>query len=57
MDRVWTHKVVDEDGWDVRKFLSLREARHFAERNNLKVVATGNKPRTQRDLYKQALLD
>ena len=57
MDRVWTHKVVDSDGWEVRKFLSLREARHFAERNDLKVVATGQKQRTQRDLYKQALLE
>ena len=57
MDRVWTHKAIDEDGWEIRKFLSLREARHFAERNGLKVVATGHKQRTQRDLYKQALLE
>ena len=57
MDRVWTHTAVDEDGWVVRKFLSLREARHFAQRNNLSVVATGQKQRTQRDLYKQALLE
>ena len=35
MDRIWTHTAVDEDGWVVRKFLSLREARHFAQRNNL----------------------
>jgi len=55
MDRVWLYVAMDGD-WEVRKFLSLREARHFAERNDLKVVATGNKPRTQRDLYKQALL-
>lgn len=56
MDRVWTHKAVDSDGWVVRKFLSLREARHFAERNGLQVVATGQKQKTQRDIYKQTML-
>ena len=57
MNRIWTHIVVDEDNYEIRKFLSLREARHFAERNNLTVVATGEKAVTQRDLYKQALLE
>jgi len=57
MERIWSHIVVDADGWEVRKFLSLREARHFAERNNLTVKATGVKPQTQRDLYKKALLE
>ena len=56
MERLWTHVVMDGD-WEVRKFLSLREARHFAERNNLTVKATGVKPQTQRDLYKKALLE
>ena len=55
MNRIWTHIAVDEDNYEIRKFLSLREARHFAERNNLTVVATGEKAVTQRDLYKQAL--
>ena len=41
----------------VRKFLSLRECRHFCERNNLTVKATGVKVQTQRDIYKKALLD
>ena len=54
MERIWSHIVVDADGWEVRKFLSLRKARHFAERNNLTVKATGIKPRTERDLYKKA---
>jgi len=57
MKRIFTHTAVDSDGWVVRKFLSLREARHFCERNGLKVVATGEKAQTQRDLYKQALLE
>jgi len=57
MQRIWTHICVDSDDYTIRKFLSLREARHFAERNGLKVVATGQKQRTQRDLYKQALLE
>ena len=56
MNRIFTHKAVDSDGWVVRKFLSLREARHFCERNGLKGVATGEKALTQRDLYKQSLL-
>ena len=56
MKRIFTHLAVDADGWTIRKFLSLREARHFAERNGLKVVATGEKKQTQRDLYKQSLL-
>ena len=43
MKRIFTHSAVDADGWTIRKFLSLREARHFAERNGLKVVATGEK--------------
>ena len=57
MNRIFTHLAVDADGWTVRKFLSLREARHFAERNGLEVVATGEKKQTQRDLYKQSFLD
>ena len=57
MKRIFTHLAVDADGWTIRKFLSLREARHFAERNGLKVVATGDKQQTQRDLYKQSFLD
>ena len=57
MNRIFTHLAIDADGWTVRKFLSLREARHFAERNGLEVVATGEKKQTQRDLYKQSLLD
>ena len=57
MNRIFTHKAVDSDGWVVRKFLSLREARHFCQRNGLEVVATGEKAQTQRDLYKQALLE
>ena len=56
MNRIFTHSAVDSDGWTIRKFLSLREARHFCERNGLKVIATGEKAVTQRDLYKQALL-
>ena len=56
MNRIFTHSAVDSDGWTVRKFLSLREARHFCERNGLKVVATSEKALTQRDLYKQSLL-
>lgn len=57
MQRIWTHICVDSDDYTIRKFLSLREARHFAERNGLKVVATGAKKQTQRDLYKTALLE
>ena len=53
MERLWTHVAMDGD-WEVRKFLSLREARHFCDRNNLTVKATGIKPRTERDLYKKA---
>lgn len=56
MNRIFTHSAVDSDGWTIRKFLSLREARHFCERNGLMVVATGAKKQTQRDLYKQSLL-
>ena len=56
MNRIFTHSAVDSDGWTIRKFLSLREARYFAERNGLKVVATGEKQQTQRDLYKQSFL-
>lgn len=56
MKRIFTHTAVDSDGWVVRKFLSLREARQFCERNGLKVVETGEKAVTQRDLYKQSLL-
>ena len=56
MERIWTHVAMDGD-WEVCKFLSLREARHFAERNNLTVKATGVKPQTQRDLYKKSLLE
>ena len=56
MKRIFTHLAVDADGWTIRKFLSLREARHFAERNGLKVVATGEKQQTPRDLYKQSFL-
>jgi len=56
MERLWTHVAMDGD-WEVRKFLSLREARHFAERNNLTVKATDIKPQTQRDLYKKSLLE
>ena len=56
MNRIFTHSAVDSDGWTIRKFLSLREARHFCERNGLKVIATGAKKQTQRDLYKQSLL-
>lgn len=56
MNRIFTHLAVDSDGWTIRKFLSLREARHFCERNGLEVVATGEKAVTQRNLYKQALL-
>ena len=57
MKRIFTHTAGESDGWVVRKILSLREARHFCERNGLKVVATGEKAQTQRDLYKQALLE
>ena len=57
MNRIFTHLAVDSDGWTIRKFLSLREARHFCERNGLKVVATGENALTQRNLYKQSLLD
>ena len=57
MQRIWTHICVDSDDYTIRKFLSLREARQFAERNDLKVVATGEKALTQRDLYKTALLE
>ena len=56
MNRIWTHITQDEDGYTIRKHLSKREAQHFAERNGLKVVATGEKALTQRDLYKTALL-
>ena len=56
MNRIFTHSAVDSDGWTIRKFLSLREARNFCERNGLKVVATSEKALTQRDLYKQSLL-
>ena len=54
MNRIFTHLAVDADGWTIRKFLSLREARHFAERNGLKVVATGEKQQTQRDFISRA---
>ena len=57
MQRIWTHICVDSDDNTIRKFLSLREARQFAQRNDLKVVATGDKPQTQRDIYKQAMLE
>jgi hypothetical protein len=56
MQRFWTHICVDSDDYTIRKFLSLREAREFASRNDLKVVATGVKQQTQRDIYKQAVL-
>ena len=57
MNRIWTHITQDEDGYTIRKHLSKREAQHFAERNGLKVVATGEKAQTQRDLYKTAMLE
>ena len=57
MNIICTHITQDEDGYTIRKHLSKREAQHFAERNGLKVVATGEKALTQRDLYKQALLE
>ena len=57
MDRIFTHCAIDDDGYVVRKFLSLREARHFCQRNSLQLKATGNKPKTQRDLYKTALIE
>ena len=57
MNRIWTHITQDEDGYTIRKHLSKREAQHFAERNGLKVVATGEKALTQRDLYKKAMLE
>jgi len=57
MNRIFTHICVDSDNYTVRKFLSLREARFFAQRNDLTVVATGDKPITQRDLYKQSVLE
>ena len=57
MNRIWTHITQDEDGYTIRKHLSKREAQHFAERNGLKVVATGEKALTQRDLYKTAMLE
>ena len=56
MQRFWTHICVDSDDYTIRKFLSLREAREFATRNDLKVVATGVTQQTQRDIYKQAVL-
>ena len=55
MNRRWLYVAMDGD-WAVRKFLSLREARHYCERNNLTVKSTGVKPQTQRDIYKKALL-
>lgn len=55
MNRDWLYVAMDGD-WAVRKFLSLREARHYCERNNLTVKSTGVKPQTQRDIYKTALL-
>ena len=55
MNRRWLYVAMDGD-WAVRKFLSLREARHYCERNNLTVKSTGVKPQTQRDIYKTALL-
>ena len=57
MQRIWTNICVDSDDYTIRKFLSLREARQYAERNCLKVVATGEKALTQRDLYKTAMLE
>ena len=51
MNRIFTHLAVDSDGWTVRKFLSLREARHFCERNDLKVVATGEKAHHSDEIY------
>ena len=54
MNRIWTHVTQDEDGYTIRKHLSKREAQHFAERNGLTVIATGQKPKTERQLYKEA---
>ena len=36
MNRDWLYVAMDGD-WAVRKFLSLREARHYCERNNFTV--------------------
>ena len=54
MNRIWTHITQDEDGYTIRKHLSKREAQHFAERNGLTVITTGQKPKTERQLYKEA---